>query len=274
MVGSILGHPTLRKLLLKIANIIKERIKNGTLKNGEALPSQKELSQIFSTSIMTARHALGILEEEGIISVVHGVGTFVSAPEYNTDEIGLQGFQNEMDRQKLSIQTAILEKKHDVVRSDLNDVFSRKDITFSCLVRQRTLEGRPIILQRSWVASGNRAVVEEYTEDKSLYSFFTDKTDIMIVKGKELVSPILLDGDEMSLLELDKPCTAFYSSRVSLNLNDEIVLFDEAFLPGQHVIMASISQGRNNKFKYIINKEGPRELYDSFNDPELWEDLL
>jgi len=258
---------------LEIAQIIKDRIKNGTFAHGESLPSQKEMSEIFSTSIMTARQALAVLEEEGIISVIHGVGTFVAAPALHSDAISLQGFQNEMDRQKLKISTTIVEKKHGLVKDELNRVFKNEQSEFSCLVRQRTLGEQPVILQRSWVASENRSVIEEYTEDKSLYQFFTERTNIMVTLGREIVTPIILGSKELSLLDLHEPCSAFHSRRISISLDEKVVLYDEAYLPGPYVIMASSKRGRSNKFKYIINKDGAMDPLESFNDPELWEDL-
>ncbi len=38
--------------------------------------------------------------------------------------------------------------------------------------------------------------------------------------------------------------------------------------------MASSRQGKRNTFKYIINKEGTIDSIDSFNDTDLWEDLI
>lgn len=258
---------------LEIAQIIKKRIKNGTFAQGESLPSQKELSEIFETSIMTARQALAVLEEEGIISVIHGVGTFVKAPTLHSDEISLQGFQNEMDRQKLKILTTIVEKKYAVVKEGLNRVFDNDTSEFSCLVRQRTLEGRPVILQRSWVSAENQSVIEEYKEDESLYHLFTERTNIMVTLGREIVTPVILGREEMALLNISEPCSAFHSRRISISLDDKVVLYDEAYLPGPYVIMASSKHGRNNKFKYIINKDGAMDPLEGFNDPELWEDL-
>ncbi|MBI9109529.1 MAG: GntR family transcriptional regulator [Spirochaetales bacterium] len=258
---------------LEIAQIIKERIKNGTFARGESLPSQKELSEIFETSIMTARQALAILEGEGIITVVHGVGTFVAAPALHSDTISLQGFQNEMDRQKLKIHTTIVEKKYGAVKAELNRVFRNEQSEFSCLVRLRTLEGLPVILQRSWVSFENQSVIEEYTADKSLYQLFTERTNIMITLGREIVSPIILGDEELGLLNITEPCPAFHSRRISISLDDKVVLYDEAFLPGPYVMMASSKHGRNNKFKYIIKKDGAMDPLESFNDPQLWEDL-
>ncbi len=259
---------------LEIAQTLKDKIRNGTYPQGKNIPSQKELSDIFSTSIMTARQALAVLEEEGLITIVHGVGTFVSAPEFHSNDISLQGFQNEMDRQKIKILNTVVSKEYGLSRPTLNALFDNMNLRFSCLTRLRTLEGTPVILQRSYVPDENMVVIEKYMKEYSLYQFFTEKTNTMIALGREIVSPVLLEENELELLKLKGPCTAFLTRRISISLNDKVVLFDEAYLPEPYVIMASRKQGKMNKFKYIINKKGTSNSIMSFNDPDLWGDLI
>lgn len=259
---------------LEIAQTLRDEIRKGNYLQGKILPSQKELSEIFSASVMTTRQALAVLEEEGIITIVHGVGTFVSAPEFHSNDISLQGFQNEMDRQRIKILNIVVSKEYGLSMPTLNALFDNMDHRFSCLTRLRTLEGTPVILQRSYVPDENKVVVKKYMKEKSLYQFFTEKTDTMIVIGREIVTPVLLEERELELLKLKQPCTAFLTRRISISLNDRVVLYDEAYLPEPYVIMASRKQGKINKFKYIINKEGTANSIMGFNDPNLWGDLV
>lgn len=56
---------------------IQNRIKNGELSAGDKLESENEISAAFSISRQTVRHALAILEKEGILTKVQGSGTYV-----------------------------------------------------------------------------------------------------------------------------------------------------------------------------------------------------
>jgi len=260
---------------LEIARTLKTKIKQGVFPQGQSLPSQKELAGIFNTSIMTIRGALEELAQEGILTVVHGVGTFVAAPGPHTNSIGLQGFQNEMDRQKLSISNKVLSVTHDIRDAKLDQLFNKSLTTYSCMTRLRTIEGTPVILQRSYIECTHNTVLDTYNEHDSLYQYFSRHTGIMIIQGRELMTPILLEDREAELLGLKgKQSTAFLSKRISISLDEQIVLYDEAYLPGSYVFMASRKHGRTSVFKYIINKEGIIDTVNSFNDPELWEDLI
>lgn len=57
---------------------IKELIIRGALKNGDKMPSVRQLSSILTINPNTISKAYGELEKEGIIEKVRGKGTFVT----------------------------------------------------------------------------------------------------------------------------------------------------------------------------------------------------
>lgn len=60
------------------AEAIRSDIKAGKLKPGEQLPSHRELQERFGIANMTARSALRVLREEGLIYTVQGRGSYVA----------------------------------------------------------------------------------------------------------------------------------------------------------------------------------------------------
>ncbi len=65
----------------QIAVQIKGMILNGTLKEGDALPSMRALAQDLRVSVITTKRAYEILESEGFIQSFTGRGSFVSAAD-------------------------------------------------------------------------------------------------------------------------------------------------------------------------------------------------
>lgn len=61
----------------QVTDWVHKRIASGELTQGARLESENEISALFGISRQTARHALGILEEEGILTRVKGSGTYV-----------------------------------------------------------------------------------------------------------------------------------------------------------------------------------------------------
>jgi len=71
----------------KIAESLRQRIKNGGINSGELLPTTKQLALEFRTTPVTIDRAIGILVSEGLVSRTPGVGTLVLSP--NTGSMGL-----------------------------------------------------------------------------------------------------------------------------------------------------------------------------------------
>lgn len=70
-------NPNLPKYLA-VAEWMKEKIYNNTFKAGEKLISENKLCEKFEISRQTARQAIAVLEEEGLIIKKQGSGTYVN----------------------------------------------------------------------------------------------------------------------------------------------------------------------------------------------------
>ena len=68
------GIPVYRQLVDRL----RTNIKNGTLKNGEQLPTVRELSQQLDLAQGTVKRAYDELRAEGLVNQIQGRGTFVS----------------------------------------------------------------------------------------------------------------------------------------------------------------------------------------------------
>lgn len=58
---------------------IKERLDNGELKSGDRVESENQLCELFHVSRQTARHAITVLEQQGIVERRRGSGTYIKA---------------------------------------------------------------------------------------------------------------------------------------------------------------------------------------------------
>ncbi len=66
-------------IYLQITSQIKTMIINGELKEGDALPSMRNLAQQLRISVITTKRAYEDLEREGFIESYTGKGSFVKA---------------------------------------------------------------------------------------------------------------------------------------------------------------------------------------------------
>jgi DNA-binding GntR family transcriptional regulator len=63
---------------VRIHQAILEQIRSGKLQPGDKLASERDLAAKFEVSLMTARHAVSVLQQEGFVIRRVGSGTFVA----------------------------------------------------------------------------------------------------------------------------------------------------------------------------------------------------
>ncbi|MFS1300157.1 GntR family transcriptional regulator [Streptosporangium longisporum] len=77
----MLDHDGDTHLYLQIAEIIRRRITDADLPSGHAVPSETDIRSEFGVARTTARRAVQILRDEGLVYTVQGEGTFVGPPD-------------------------------------------------------------------------------------------------------------------------------------------------------------------------------------------------
>jgi GntR family transcriptional regulator len=81
----------------RIYMVLREKLLDGTFKEGEALPSETTLAEMYGVSRVTIRMTLKNLQDDGLISREHGRGTFPRVlAEPGPAMLDLQGFMNNL----------------------------------------------------------------------------------------------------------------------------------------------------------------------------------
>jgi DNA-binding GntR family transcriptional regulator len=62
----------------QLAGILRDQIQSGELAPGAAVPSVKRLRQQYGVAETTARKAVALLRDEGLVETVMGWGSFVA----------------------------------------------------------------------------------------------------------------------------------------------------------------------------------------------------
>lgn len=103
----------------QIATQIKGMIISGKLKEGDSLPSMRNLAQDLRVSVITTKRAYEILETEGLIESFTGRGSFVAAqnPE-------LMKEQNLRDIESHLIKAAEIAKRSGITIEEVTEMLS------------------------------------------------------------------------------------------------------------------------------------------------------
>jgi GntR family transcriptional regulator len=107
-----------RPKYLQLSDWLKGMIEKGRYAIGERLPSEIELSQMFSMNRNTVRQAILQLVNEGLVIKKNGVGTFVTSRVDNKVQYSLKNITSlTREFSKLGIQTETLIVSKKVIRT-------------------------------------------------------------------------------------------------------------------------------------------------------------
>ena len=77
----IIQNSSMVPIYEQVVNQIKAQIISGELKDGDVLPSVRNMAAELRISSLTVKKAYDFLEEEGLVTTIHGKGTFVNAAD-------------------------------------------------------------------------------------------------------------------------------------------------------------------------------------------------
>lgn len=201
-----------RHLYLQVIEQVKRDIENGIFKEKQKLPSEFQLSKSLGVSRATLREALRILEEEGVVTRRHGVGTFVNPKPLFTSGIEeLDSVTGMITKSGMTPGTQYLSA--DLVEATEEDKkrFSPLDVEHLAKVeRVRTADEHPVVYCTDKIPEGLLPidqireadslfnVLEKYTGKKIGYAV----THIEPIGFHDRISPILNCEPDQSLLLL------------------------------------------------------------------------
>lgn len=184
----------------RIAGALTRRIEAGKLREGDVVPSERELAAEFGVSLMTARHALEELTAEGKLSRRPRVGTFVAPARIHFNR--LTSFTEEMASRGSVARSRILSAG---VTAGDDEICPRLSLAAGaqvvCVERLRLSEEEPYAMESCWLAAGQFAgILEEDLETKSLFSILAEEYGVTIMHADEEIDAIAADGRTAALL--------------------------------------------------------------------------
>jgi GntR family transcriptional regulator len=130
----------------EIEQALRARI--ASLRPGDAIPSDAELVAEFGVSRMTARAAVSVLADEGLITREPGRGTFVAEQPHHRRADSLVSFSNEMRRQgRVPSSQLVLREVRAATAAERTDLGLRDGQRVVALRRIRLADGEPIALE-------------------------------------------------------------------------------------------------------------------------------
>jgi GntR family transcriptional regulator len=222
-------------LYRQLAKLLVSQIQSGDYKAGSRLPSERELSDIHKVSRITARQAIDLLMEDGLIFREQGRGTFVAEPRMRQLQ-GLTSFTDDMQARGYIPHSQVLTQE--VLEADeelQNSLRVSPGQRVLHLVRLRMADDRPIAMQASYISLALCSGLEnESFENQSLFA---------LLRSKYYLYPAWTEVDVQAI-----PASKEESQLLAVRPNDPLLVirgktFTDSFDPIETVRTTYVGKG-------------------------------
>lgn len=136
-------------LYLRLAHALERDIVQGVYPPHQALPSERTLTETRQVSRVTARKAIQVLVERGLVVCRHGCGNFI-APRLSQSPSTLASFSHELRQRGLTSANRWIAQSVDAASADEALALGLAPGTpVARLERLRLADGRPLAYERS-----------------------------------------------------------------------------------------------------------------------------
>lgn len=228
----------------QLAQLLYERIMAGELHPGKKVPSENELSAKYGLSRMTARKAISLLAEKGVVRREKGRGTFVAPPRVEGGLFLIPDFHDEMRMQGVSSAVKLLGVK--VVKAGkvpAERLGIRKGE--KVLYLERILEGggKPLVLDRKYVLlDRSQPLLEAELGHGSMEELFAENPGMVPVRADLRLSATVLTAREAQLLGSEKGAPAFCMEQMIYAANNRRVIWGWLIYRGDKFTFNSTSR--------------------------------
>jgi GntR family transcriptional regulator len=231
---------------------IRQAIIKGTFRPGSQLPGEMELGNILGVSRTVVREALRILEEDGLITRRHGVGTFVRKRAI-LNNLSLNFGTTEMiELAGMTSGTLLLGVKPTTANEEVAEALGLAvDDPVVMIERVRTADGKPVVYSVDYLPEKLVGKIDFMAElpaiSESLYSLLQSHLGTFIDYGVARILPVAAPEEVTSKLGVAPGAILLYLLQTDYSPADEPVLYSlEYHLP--------------DAFDYLILRRGPLRL--------------
>jgi GntR family transcriptional regulator len=232
-------------LYVQLKKLLESQFADGTLSAHSRVPSERELSDQYAISRMTARQALAELIQEGRLYTSRGKGTFVAEPKIKQSLQALTSFTEDMRARGFEPTTRVV--RREIVSAAPGVAHSLRiseGAQIVCLERLRLADDEPMALETAYLAFNGIEQLLVLDLGTSLYALLRDAFGIIPREAIQEFEARLARPREHVLLKLSEGSPVLTIQRTT---------FDADHCPFEHV--QSVYRGDRYRFVARLTRE-------------------
>ena len=208
----------------QIRDVLVNEIQN-LYKAGDSLPSESELAERFGVNRHTLRRAVDELVADGMVERYHGKGVFVLEPTINYVIGRATRFTETLESKGHTTASRVLRKQVIPARGGVASrlqIPEGEQVIFIETLRE--VEGKPFCVISHFIPLHLCPEILEDYDGGSLHSFLKTHCGIELKRSESLISAILVEGDDASMLNMPRhaPALRVKSTNLDIKTNNPI----------------------------------------------------
>jgi GntR family transcriptional regulator len=228
-------------LYYKVQNYILDLIKSNQLKEGDFIPTEVELGNMFNISRPTVRQGLNILVSKGYLKRQKGKGTFVIKPKILQENTRfIESYNQEMHKKGLVPETRVLEISIKICPDFLVDklgveegdkIIKLKRLRYA--YNDEEQDNKPILLTTVYIPYKKFPNLIMYDfEKRSLYEVF-EENNVYIKKAIREIEAKLSNKETSKLLKINEGSPVHGISSFGYGEDGSVIEYAESIYPGE-----------------------------------------
>ena len=203
-------------------------------KGGEiSFPSEAELCENFQVNRGTIRHALDVLEREGLVYREKGRGTFLRTRRVEVDLTNLCSTTEDLRARGWVPGTRVLDLTQILPGPHIQTALGLSEgVAVWLIVRLRLADGEPISLQRSYISTALAPDMHLKDLTGSLYHILRDSYNLIMANASQVIRVRLSTPDEAQLLGISEGSPVFDFTRTSCDPTGKPIEYLESLWRG------------------------------------------
>jgi GntR family transcriptional regulator len=230
-------------IYLQVNEIIREMIEDGELKEGDALMSERDISEYLEVSRMTVNKAITKLENEGYIVREHRKGTTVAKKRPITRYENLDGLTEMTKKEGKNIFSTLISFEEIELSKWLKRELRTESIKGYIVKRVRYVNSEPLLLETIYLSKEMCPdLTVEIIKAGSMFELYTKRYGHKICHAEQIIRPVFIKEEEAKLLDQKNGDLALCIKRHTYTETKKIIEYTESiFLSNKHDLQIALN---------------------------------
>jgi DNA-binding GntR family transcriptional regulator len=186
-----------------ISQLLVDLIESGELTDGEQLPPERYLAELFNVSLAPVRQAILNTVNKGLLVRSRGQGTFVRTPGLDEKISILPSLTETLREQQVEVATRVLRQERVPTPPAIGRALQIRSGDSILLVRVAILRKEPVALLETYLsARAYPGLVDVSFEDHSLYKVLQERYGTVVTFAESVIDVTRCTSSEADKLDV------------------------------------------------------------------------